>query len=373
MNPSSLQPVQPAPVDPAIGSKWLNAFSTLAALAVLACADFVLAEPQDAVSASPPAWLVRPEQTEPRILQWAERFPKLVSLDKQPTLGGHTAYAITVAESDPNARKSRRLIFAQPHAHEPAATAGMMDFLCQLLEGKHLDGSPSDLQRERILAEASLTFIPDGNPDGRAKAPEPWWDGSQHTNDEFIDLAFGRTAAGRRFPRQGRWSTREQQPALLGFVYERISDHEYVEPNRDRASTYFKLLLRALDRGDCSLVVDIHQTEFTGTPFNAMIILPFMQNDLPESIQTANVQAATTILDAWRRMGARPIPEAKPLGYGEDQLRYFRQCYGDIFPSVPFVTVEVQNNSPKTPPKVQQQLVEVSIRAAVHSVLAKEK
>jgi len=84
---------------------------------------------------------------------------------------------------------------------------------------------------------------------------------------------------------------------------------------------------------------------------------------------SANRRAAEAILDAWQEIGARPIPEAKPLGYGEDQLRYFRQCYSDIFPNVPHVTVEVQNNSPKTPAAVQQQLIETPIRAAIRCVL----
>jgi len=345
-------------------------FRWIAALALVPCGAAVAQDDLQG-GANPPAgaWLVRPEQTEPRIQRWAELFPDLVVLDQRPTLGGHTAYAVTVGRSKSGDAAKPRLIFAQPHAHEPATTAGMMDLLCQLLEGKHLDGRPSDLDRDRILAAAVLTFIPDGNPDGRAKAPEPWWDGSKFTNDEFIDLAFGRTQAGRRFPRQGRWSIRKQQPARLGFVYERISDHEYVEPNRDRQSTFFKLLTGALAKPGCKLIVDLHQTEFTGSPYNAMMILPFMQNDLPEPIQAANRRAAEAIIEAWRQMGARPIPEAKPLGYGEDQLRYFRQCYSDIFPQVPHVTVEVQNNSPKTPATVQQQLIETSIRAAIRCVV----
>jgi hypothetical protein len=327
-------------------------------------------ETTPAVTAPEPGtWLVRPEQTGARILRWAEQFPDLVSLDTLQTLGGRTAYAVTITKPQSGGGQKRRLIFAQPHAHEPATTAGMMEFLCRLLEGKRLDGRPGGLDREQILAGAVLTFIPDGNPDGRAKAQQAWWDGRRYSNDAFLDFAFGRTEAGGRFPRQGRWSTRKQQPALLGFVYEQISEHEYVEPNRDRASTYFKLLLRSLQRGPCDLVVDLHQTEFTGSQYNAMIILPFMQNDLPEAIQAANRRAARAIIDAWREMGARAVPEAKPLGYGEEQLRYFRQCYGDIFPSVPFVTVEVQNNNPQTPPAEQRQLIEVSIGAAIQSVL----
>ena len=342
----------------------------IAAFALFPCGA-ALAQDDRPGGANPPAtaWLAKPEQTEPRILRWAEQFPDLVVLDKRPTLGGHTAYAVTVGRSHSADATRPRLVFAQPHAHEPAATAGMMDFLCQILEGKHLDGRPSDLERDRILAAALLTFIPDGNPDGRAKAPESWWDGSKHTNDEFLDMAFGRTQAGRRFPRQGRWSIRQQQPARLGFVYERINDHEYVEPNRDRQSTYFKLLTGALAKPGCKLIVDLHQTEFASSLHNAMIILPFMQNDLPEPIQAANRRAAEAILRAWRQIDARPVPEAKPLGYGEDQLRYFRQCYADILPKVPHVTVEVQNNSPKTPATRQQQLIETSIRAAIRCVL----
>jgi hypothetical protein len=318
------------------------------------------------------SWLVRPEQTEPKILQWKRQHPELVSLETHDTLGGHTAYAITVTDPQVAAKGKKRLLFSQPHAHEPAATAGMMDFLAQLLDGKHPDGEPTDLDRAAILRRTVLTFIPDGNPDGRARAPEDWWDGRKHSNDEFLDLAFGRTDEGRRFPRQGRWSTKDQQPALLGFVYERINAHEYVEPNRDRESTFFRLVSRSLSEPGCDLHVDLHQTEFANSQYNSMVILPFSQKDLPEKIQEANRQAAEAIIDAWGKMGARPIPEAKPLGYGEDQLRYFRKCWGEIYSSVPHVIVEIQNNNVRTSPVVQRQLIETSVRAAVESVMRRD-
>ena len=331
----------------------------------------VRAEQDPAKTESPAAgtWLVRPNQTEPKILEWASKYREQVSLDTQKTLGGHTAYAVTVTDRNVDEKGKKRLLFSQPHAHEPAATAGMMDFLAALLDGRHLDGRPTKLDRTKILGRTTLTFIPDGNPDGRARAPEDWWAGQKHTNDEFIDLAFGRTNEGRRFPRQGRWSTKDQQPALLGFVYEKINDHEYVEPNRDRQSTFFKLVQRALDKGPVALHVDLHQTEFTRSQYNAMIILPFLQKELPDQIQDTNRQSAEAIIDAWRQVGAQPVPTAKPLGYREEQLRYFRECWSEIYMTVPHVIVEVQNNNVRTPPAVQMQLIETSIIAAVDFVL----
>lgn len=327
---------------------------------------------QDGTKAAAPiaeTWLARPKQTEPKILQWAEKYPERVSLDTMKTLGGHTAYAVTVTDPNVDAAGKKRLLFSQPHAHEPATTAGMMDFLAELLDGRHLDGRPTGLDREKILRRSVLTFIPDGNPDGRARAPEEWWDGRKHTNNEFIALAFGRTTEGKQFPRQGRWSTENQQPALLGFVYEKISQHEYVEPNRDRGSTFFKLVLRALDKARVALHVDLHQTEFANSKYNAMIILPFSQDDLSAEIRDANRRAAEAIIDAWRAIGAEPVPTAKPFRPGEEQLRYFRKCWSDIYRTVPHVLVEVQNNNVRTPPAVQMQLAEASIAAAVEAAL----
>jgi hypothetical protein len=128
-----------------------------------------------------------------------------------------------------------------------------------------------------------------------------------------LDLAFGRTQEGRRFPRQGRWSTLSQQPAFLGFAYERINQHEYVEPNRDRRSTFFRLVLRSLDKGPVALHVDLHQTEFSGSQYNSMVILPFLQEELPAEIRDVNRRASEAIIHAWRAMGAQPVPTAKPF------------------------------------------------------------
>ena len=85
-------------------------------LAVMACpvaaADAELAK----------CWLARPAQTEPKILAWAKAYPDLVSLDALQTRGGHTAYAVTVTNRKLDNASKRKMLVAQPHAHEPAAT-----------------------------------------------------------------------------------------------------------------------------------------------------------------------------------------------------------------------------------------------------------
>ena len=268
--------------------------------------------------------------------------------------------------------KKRKLLVAQPHAHEPAATAGMMDFLAQLLDGADLAGRPTDLDRQRILDQTLVTLIPDGNPDGRAKAPVDWWDGGKYSNQEFLAFAFGRESDGRQARRVGRWSDRDHLPALVGFVYEKINEHEYVEPNRDLESSYFRLIRRMRDRHQYHLILDLHQTEFERSKNNCMIILPFMQKQLPQPIQDRNLRWGLAVVAAWQKTGGSPIAEVRPLGYGEDQLQYFRKCWGDIFPKTPSLCVEIQNNNPRTTPRVQMQLMETAIGACIDAILAEK-
>jgi hypothetical protein len=313
--------------------------------------------------------LAKPSQTEPKILEWAERFGKLVRLRTLKTFSGHTAYAVTVTDSEAVGEK-QGLLVAQPHAHEPATTAGMMNFMCRMLRGAGLDGEPAPFDRRRLLREIEVTFIPDGNPFGRSRAPEDFWDGRRYTNEEFLKIAFGRDASGQRFPRQGRWSLDDQQPATVGIVYEQISEKVFVEPNRDRESTFLRLVRRVLDGGRVDRFLSLHQTEFESSDHNCEIILPFMQGELPERIRDANERWGRAVIQAWRHAGANPIADPRPLGYGEDQLRYFRACWPDIYRSKPAVTVEVQNNNTRTPPETQRKLQETAIHTSLESLLS---
>ena len=343
-----------------------RAARTLAAVGTLLVGvSLAAAQTQPSAAPRPTSWLVRPQQVAAQIEKWAQAHPELVSLDPQKTYGGHTAYAVTVTDRKTSDEKKAKILFAQPHAHEPAATAGMMEFLAQLIEGRGLDGVKTAIDHKTILRRSVLTFIPDGNPDGRGRAPVEWWDGSKYSNKEFLEFAFGRTTAGERAKRVGRWSNKDQQPALLGIVYEQINDHEFVEPNRDLDSSYFKLVRRARAEREYDLHVELHQTEFENSPYQAMVILPFMQKELAPAIQKANEGAAAAVLKAWRDAGAKAMPEARPLGYGEDQIQYFRKCWKEINEKTPEITIEIQNNSPRTPPDVQRRLMETAIRAAI--------
>lgn len=317
----------------------------------------------------PPApwWLARPWHTEPKILKWAGKRPDIVSLEKLKTFRARTAYAVTVTGAGP-AQNKVGILFTQPHAHEPATTAGMMDLLSQLIDGVCLDGKPADPACRVWLDRAVLTFIPDGNPDGRARAPEAWWDGT-HTNKDFLDWAFGLQSDGGRCARVGRWSLAEQQPAWIGFAYEQLNDREFVEPNRDRGSTFFRLIERVQKKHAFFVHADLHQTEFERSPHDSMIILPFLQKDLPEPLRTLNQQFGEAVVAAWRNMGASPIEEVKPLGYREDQLRYFRQCWSEFYRQQAHVTFEIQNNNRRTPPRKQLDLMVTGMKAVVEFAL----
>ncbi len=316
-----------------------------------------------------PFWVVRPWQIEQKVNEWAKKYPQLVTVEAQKTLGGNTAYAITVTNSQIDDGQKRKLLVTQPHAHEPAAIAGMVDFLSQVLDGVHVDGQPSKLDRQVILDRMVLTCIPCGNPDGVARAPEDWWDGSKYSNADFLKVFFGREADGRMSPRVGRFNAGERAAERIGISYERINEEAYVEPNRDRESTFFKLILRMNKKYAYDAYLDLHQTEFARSKYNAMIILPCLQPELPEPIRRANQQMGEAIVRAWQAAGAAPIPSVKPLGYGEDQLRYFRACWGDLYRAMPVLNIEVQNNNVRTPPRTQMELMEVAIDTTIEYLL----
>ena len=119
-------------------------------------------------------WLAKPHQIEPQMLRWQADYPDLVELDIVEQYIGLNTYAVTVTDKNVKGDNKEKLVFAVPHAHEPAGTVACMDFVNQLLTGNHLDGSVSDIpNREAILENCILSFIPDANPDGRSRAPRP--------------------------------------------------------------------------------------------------------------------------------------------------------------------------------------------------------
>jgi len=136
-------------------------------------------------------WICYPHQVDAKVAEWQERFPHLLQAEAMEQYTRHKVWALTVTDRNVPDEGKRKLIAFVPHAHEPAGTVGCMNAVCQLLTGKHLDGCPSTLVRDVLLERTVLTFIPDGNPYGRSRAPEPYWEGQRYSNTDFLHLVFG--------------------------------------------------------------------------------------------------------------------------------------------------------------------------------------
>jgi hypothetical protein len=322
----------------------------------------------------PPAWLSHPDEVDAKVRDWQAARPDTFAAEAKTQFAGRPVWALTVTDKSVPDEDKRKLLCFKPHAHEPAPIAAQMNVVHQLLTGETLDGRPSKFDRERILRECLLVFMPDANPDGTARAPVEAWDGSQYTNDEFWAWMRGiDPETGKMWKRVDLWDDRQENPLPLryGIVYEQISPHEYVEPNRHHASTLFQWIfewLRRFPRWDQFL--SLHQTEFVNQPLNCMMILPCLYHELPPEIQEYSRQWAEEIVAAWGTVeGALPLDRIEPLKYTGQQRQYFVERWGDLYPRVPIITSEIQNNSPQTPPVLQQRLNEVAIRVSIERLL----
>ena len=316
-------------------------------------------------------WYAKPHQIERQINLWLEKYDDLMDVDYVTQYVGLKAYGITITNKDVPSQNKEKMLFTVPHAHEPAGTVACMSVINQLLTGYNFDGTKSDiLDRQKILDNCILSFIPDANPDGRSRAPVDYWDGTKYTNDEFWTFMRGRDPETKKmWKRMGRWSIRNEFPETIGIVYERLNDHEYVEPNRDFESAYFRLVKRVWNKYGHGRWLDIHQTEFEKSQYNAMIILPIVQDELPENIQKINMQWANEIVKQWQAIGGEPIPESKPLGYTGEQGEYFRKTWREFMPMIPTITTEIQNNNIRTHPNMQARLQEVAIKTSVNLMI----
>lgn len=323
---------------------------------------------------TPEAWISRPDDVTAKVADWADAYPDTFRAESKQQFAGYPVWALTVTDQSVDDAGKRKAIFFKPHAHEPAPIAGQMNVINQLLTGETLDGKPSDLDRERVLRECLLVFLPDANPEGTARAPVEAWDGSQYTNDEFWAWMRGPDPdTGLMWKRVDIYDDREEEvlPTRRGIVYEQIDEHRFVEPNRHHSSTLFQWLFELTDRFAPDMLLSLHQTEFVNSEHNAMIILPCLFDDQPEAIREYEREWAEEIVDAWGDLeGGNPIPEVKPLGYSGQQRQYFVDRWGDFYGKYHIITSEIQNNSPRTPPALQQRLNEVAIEVSIRRLPA---
>jgi hypothetical protein len=318
-------------------------------------------------------WVSRPDDVDDLVRQWQHDYRDLLAVEHSVQYSGRPVWVLTVSDPmTPLARKQKAL-FYKPHAHEPAPLAAQMNLVCQLLTGRTLSGRPTELDRDRYLAEALVCFMPDAQPTGTAAAPVDAWDGTQYTNEEFWAWMRGVDAeTGKMWKRVDLWDETQEEklPTRYGIVYEQISAHEYVEPNRHPRSSLMQWLSTLAQRCSWDRWLDLHQTEFENSDRNCMVILPAGFAEQPLERQEVESSLAEAILNAWADTeGARPMTQAEPLSYTGAQLQYFLNVWREIRQECNFVTSEIQNNSPLTPPALQQRLNEVAMIATIEHML----
>ncbi len=318
-------------------------------------------------------WLAMPQQVEAQVARWQREFPHLVHVDFLPQHTGHRVFALAVAEDVTRAAGRPAAWFCVPHAHEPAGTAAIMDFVHQLLTGADLGGQPAAFDYRAARERLALVFNPDANPGGRTWSPCVWWDGSRYTNDEFWTWMRGLDPeTGGMWKRVARWSLRDEHPLRRGIVYEQLNEHEFVEPNRDPGSSLVRLFRQMDARYGFRRSMHLHQTEFERSEHNCMINLPVLQPELPPEIQAANLAWGRAVIDRWRAVGANPMPEPRGFPYVRDNetVQWFRNCWEDSQRRTPEIVVEVQNNNPRTPPDRQLAFELAAIQVTVEQLLA---
>ena len=315
-------------------------------------------------------WLTMPQQIEAKLAEWQQRFPEHLRVDEITQYTGHRCLALTVAEPGTGDGDKPAAWFCVPHAHEPAGTAAIMDFIEQLLSGRDLAGRPAQFDHAAARRRLLLTFNPDANPGGRAWSPVILWDGTRYPTPEVDRWAFGiDPETGKRWPRVNRWDVRERQPLRRGLVYEQVSQFEFVEPNRDPGSSMVRLYARLDARHRYARALHLHQMYFGRIPGNGRVFLPSVQDELPGPVRDLNASWASAVLARWGEIGGDP--EAAPVVFTPDEATqgWFRTTWADFQRRTPHLFTEVQTNNVKTPPDMQVGMCLAAIQLTIEQLL----
>ena len=316
-------------------------------------------------------FLAKQAQLEAKIADWTEIAGARLRVDFVTSYSRHKVYALTLTDPAVPLERKRRLYVAQPHAHEPGTTAGMIDVIEQLVTGKDLAGQPARLDADEVLAKPVLTLNPIGNPQGREGAPVLYWDGSKYSNEQFWCWMRGEDPdhPGKMWKRLDLWDTRvERHPQRIGVVYEQIDEFRYVEPNRSHLSSFFKLFFRMDKQSRYERFLDLHQTEFVNSDRDCMILLPI--KGLAEGdILAEDTAWGQRIVDAWQAAGYRPKPKPEALGYTGVQADYFRKTWGDLHKRMNVISTEVKNNAADATPEFQLNTQAIAIIESIRHML----
>lgn len=324
----------------------------------------------------PPGWVYHPRDVERLLRRWATEHGDLLSLEAAEQYCGQNVWAATVTGPG-DASDRPKLLSVVPHAHEPGGTAASMEFLSQLITGRSLADEPGPIARDRYLAEAEVTVIPAGNPDGLARSPLPAWDGSVVDNEEFWRVMKGLGPDGSS---QLVWLPELDAVAAeaktVGIVYEQTGPTTYVEPNRSLAGALWRLVDRLSDARTYRQFLNLHQGMEAWTDKDTWLEYP-TDDWLPAAAQEYSLGWSEAVLDALEAAGANP---ERKTGHYET----YRQAAGwsEQGRRLPWIidwltlksgtselTVEVQNNNPRTPAAEQRLFALTAIVASVEYLL----
>jgi hypothetical protein len=317
-------------------------------------------------------FLATQARLEAKIEEWADLAGDRLFVDHVTSCSGDHVYALTLSDFDVAREGKRALYVAQPHAHEPGATAGMMDILQQLITGKDLRGRPTALDSEKVMAKSILTFNPIGNPQGREAAPVLYWDGSDFSNDDLRCWMLGEDPENpdSAWRRLDLWDSREQEaPDPVGIVYEQIDEFRFVEPNRSHLSSFFQLFFQMDEMYAYDSWLDLHQAETMEGGCNCQVLLPLPGLATGE-ILAEDAAWGRQIVAAWQAAGFRPVPQAAPLVTTDEQADYLRSAWGDLHRRLRILTTVVKHNAPDTPPEFQLDAQALAIRTSIERLLA---
>ncbi|HDS74043.1 MAG TPA: hypothetical protein ENN56_00740 [Firmicutes bacterium] len=312
----------------------------------------------------------KPHQVDAKIVEWRDIAGDSLRADVLETFSGHQIHALTLTNPHVPRDCKRALYVSQPHAHEPGATAGMVDVIEQLVRAFHLGGSPTMLDRDAILDRCVLTFNPIGNPQGRSRAPVDVWTGNDYTNAEFWCWMRGEhpDKPEEMWERYDRYDDRSlRTPERPGIVYEQIDEHVWVEPNRDHGSSYFRLFARMDGVYRYDRWLDLHQQEFVNSSYRSEIVLPIQAtlDGQPQAIRDEINGWGQEIVAAWSAAGFDPMPQPRALPYSGQQAEYFVRTWGTLHQRMPIIFTEIKNNAPDAPPDFQIHSQAIAIETTI--------
>jgi hypothetical protein len=280
-------------------------------------------------------WLSQPSDWQPYLDQWAAEYPRQVKLHAWRQFGGQQVRGLTLG--DDGRERPIRLLAAVPHANEPAPTVALVDLAAQLITGKHLDGSASQLAVKTILEQCLLTLLPDTNSQGRLRSSCRAWDGSVD-NEEFLRIVFGETARGERFGRHPEWRMSDHRPRKIGIIFEQLDEDLWVEPNTSRRSTHAVAIDELFGQYRHTHFLEMHQTER-----DEVVFLPATFEEQSSTEQQQINNWARAILQGWERAGM-PHRGSRIPYRGQPRQEQFRAAWSGRCPSMIMLLSETRNN-----------------------------